>query len=377
MKAYRANGKLLISGEYLVLEGALSLAIPTKKGQSLHFQPNETSFLEWKSVDENKNPWLEVKFNAKDLEIIDATDFEKAVKLQKILQKAFEMAEQSISYNGQVITQLEFPLEWGLGSSSTLISCISQWLQIDPFDLHFKVSNGSAYDIACAKNNSAITYQLLNKSPKTNLVNWKPSFSDSLFFVYLNKKQSSENEVNRYLKDSKPEINDSQIKQICAITESIIECSTLKKFNDLIDLHEEIMGKILHLPTIKNKEFPDYKGSIKSLGAWGGDFILATGDKEDRNYFINKGLRSIIEFKEYPFLNIIDKQMVSLVEINSKNTIRNFFKVNNFNKYHLYRLKFTDNYSFYFGLIASSSKDGNITIRETDNTPYTEFNYEF
>ena len=45
-------------------------------------------------------------------------------------------------------------------------------------------------------------------------------------------------------------------------------------------------------------EFPDYKGSIKSLGAWGGDFILATGDKEDRNYFINKGLRSIIEFKD-------------------------------------------------------------------------------
>ena len=298
MKAYRANGKLLISGEYVVLEGALSLAIPTKKGQSLHFQPNDTSILNWKSVDENENTWLEIKFNAKDLEIIDATDFEKAVKLQKILKKAIEMTEQSFSYNGQVITQLEFPLEWGLGSSSTLISCISQWLQIDPFDLHFKVSNGSAYDIACAENNLAITYQLLNKSPKSKIVNWEPAFSDSLFFIYLNKKQSSENEVNRFIKDSKPEINDSQIEQVSAITESIIECSTLKEFNDLIDLHEAVMGKILHLPTIKNKEFPDYKGSIKSLGAWGGDFILATGDKEDRNYFINKGLRSIIEFKD-------------------------------------------------------------------------------
>ena len=48
------------------------------------------------------------------------------------------MTALTSAYNGQVITQLEFPLEWGLGSSSTLISCISQWLQIDPFDLHLK-----------------------------------------------------------------------------------------------------------------------------------------------------------------------------------------------------------------------------------------------
>ena len=298
MKTYRANGKLLISGEYLVLEGALSLAIPTKKGQSLHFLPKETSFLDWQSVDENGNKWLEVKFSTKDLEIINATDFNKAVKLQNILKKAIEMTAPTSAYNGQVITQLEFPLEWGLGSSSTLISCISQWLQIDPFDLHFKVSNGSAYDIACAGNNSAITYQLMNKSPKTNLVNWKPAFIDSLFFVYLNQKQNSENEVNRFIKKSKPKIDQTHIQQISNITKSIIECSTLNQFKNLIDIHEEIMGEILHLPTIKNKKFSDYNGSIKSLGAWGGDFILATGNEEDRNYFKNKGLLSIIDFED-------------------------------------------------------------------------------
>ena len=35
MNTYRANGKLLLTGEYLVLKGALALALPTKLGQTM------------------------------------------------------------------------------------------------------------------------------------------------------------------------------------------------------------------------------------------------------------------------------------------------------------------------------------------------------
>ena len=47
------HGKILLSGEYLVLDGALSLALPTKVGQSLSVQytPSFSPTLTWKSFD--------------------------------------------------------------------------------------------------------------------------------------------------------------------------------------------------------------------------------------------------------------------------------------------------------------------------------------
>ena len=35
MDAFYSHGKLLLTGEYLVLDGALALAVPCKLGQSL------------------------------------------------------------------------------------------------------------------------------------------------------------------------------------------------------------------------------------------------------------------------------------------------------------------------------------------------------
>ena len=48
---YKTNspGKILITSEYLVLKGALALAIPTKFQQSLSFIKNDSSTLAWES----------------------------------------------------------------------------------------------------------------------------------------------------------------------------------------------------------------------------------------------------------------------------------------------------------------------------------------
>lgn len=94
----------------------------------------------------------------------------------------------------------------------------------------------------------------------------------------------------------------------------------------------------------------------------------------------------LVEFKDYPFSKIINKKMISLVEITSKHIVRKYFRNiepinftyilneryttqntdNIFNKYHLYRIKLSNNYSFYFGLINSSdgTKDGDLKISE-------------
>ena len=34
------------------------------------------------------------------------------------------------------------------------------------------------------------------------------------------------------------------------------------------------MSELLDTKTIKELLFPDFSGTIKSLGAWGGDFVL-------------------------------------------------------------------------------------------------------
>ncbi len=129
-----------------MLDGALSLAVPTKKGQSLQFHSNKNSFLQWKSMDENGELWFEAQYSTNNYNILQTSDTSIANHLKIILQKAHELSNQKKTLTGDVTTKLKFPRNWGLGSSSTLISCISQLFRTDPFELHFKVSSGSGYD---------------------------------------------------------------------------------------------------------------------------------------------------------------------------------------------------------------------------------------
>ena len=58
-KRFRSNGKLLLSGEYLVLHGAWSLAIPTILGQSLKVKDmDREGTLLWKTKVVSKT-WLD------------------------------------------------------------------------------------------------------------------------------------------------------------------------------------------------------------------------------------------------------------------------------------------------------------------------------
>ena len=79
----------------------------------------------------------------------------------------------------------------------------------------------------------------------------------------------------------------------------MITSDTIDEFEELIEEHESIISKITKQETVKSRLFNDYTfGSIKSLGAWGGDFVLVTGTKENMSYFENKGYHTIITYKE-------------------------------------------------------------------------------
>ena len=206
--------------------------------------------------------------------------------------------KSSLAKSIEVKTTLDFPGDWGLGSSSTLINNVSQWAQIDPFSLHFKISNGSGYDIACAKEDSPVVYSTKHEIQTITPIQLEKSFFDQVFFVHLNKKQNSFDAVTSY-NDVKTgiEIQDC-IESLNQITNKFIQADSLKNWEQAMNEHEHLLSNVLEQETIKEKLFPMYPNSIKSLGAWGGDFAMATGTSSDINYFILKGYDTIVPWKE-------------------------------------------------------------------------------
>ena len=309
-KSFYSNGKLLLTAEYAVLDGALALALPTKHGQSLEITSSSDYNLKWKSLDHNKKIWLEDEFifeqvnfpfvydHSQTLE--DRTDASK--RLLNILHSANQLNDDFLSdfldsgKGLQVTTQLDFPKNWGLGTSSTLINNIADWANIDPYKLLELTFGGSGYDIACAQHNTPITYELTKESRIVTPVHFNPDFKDHLYFVYLNKKQNSRHSIAHY-KKSKHQI-DTFIPEINTITQEIITCKTLSDFAILITAHELLISKLIKTPRIKDTLFPDYDGSIKSLGGWGGDFILVTSKEHPKVYFEAKGFNTIIKYSD-------------------------------------------------------------------------------
>ena len=94
------------------------------------------------------------------------------------------------------------------------------------------------------------------------------------------------------------------IDTISALTLAMEKADDLRVFQAIMDQHEEIIGRVIRQVPVRERYFNNFKGSVKSLGAWGGDFILAaTSGPEDylRNYFINKGLKTIFSYDELVF----------------------------------------------------------------------------
>ena len=296
-----SNGKLLLTGEYLVIDGAKALAVPTQKGQALTVnEMGKGSQLIWKSLTYDEKCWLEVNFSLPYFSIEKSSDQNKSNWLQKLLISVRELNPNFLTNTNsiEVQTTLDFPRNWGLGSSSTLINNVAQWAQIDPFSLHFKISNGSGYDIACAKEDSPIVYSTKHEIQTITPIQLEKSFFDQVFFVHLNKKQNSFDAVTSY-NDVKTgiEIQDC-IESLNQITNKFIQADSLKNWEQAMNEHEHLLSNVLEQETIKEKLFPMYPNSIKSLGAWGGDFAMVTGTSSDINYFILKGYDTIVPWKE-------------------------------------------------------------------------------
>lgn len=295
---FYSNGKLLITAEYLVLKGALSLAIPTQYGQSLAVYPNADAGLIWQAF-ENEDQWL--NFSLSLDEIWDSKEAcpDEKIFIRELLRQASLLNPDFLKTSGfKLVTRLNFDRNWGLGSSSTLINNVAQWAQVDAFDLLAKVSKASGYDIACAQNDTPILFQKTKNRIWHEACIFSPEFKEQIYFLYLGKKQKSENEVKRFLEQERD--FSSEIQEISALSLHLLDVEKAKDFDKIIEEHEAITSNLLGIPALKQKAFSDFEGSIKSLGAWGGDFAMVRSDwdrTELRNYFESKGLRTLIPWE--------------------------------------------------------------------------------
>jgi len=300
-KEFYSNGKLLITGEYLVLDGAKAFALPTKFGQNLIVEEKSTPEIDWKSYDSDGSLWFEDSFTFENIAINNNTEKKSSIRntLICILHEAFKLnpdfIDVSIGYS--ISTALTFPRNWGLGTSSTLINNIAQWLQIDAFVLLKNSFGGSGYDIASAQNNYPILYHLDNEKPIVEKINFNPTFSDNLYFVYLDQKQNSKESILSYYNNKNRELTESIIRNN-SITQKVLHSTTLSEFALALEEHETELSLILKMQTIKESRFPDFDGVIKSLGAWGGDFVMAISKENPTDYFNKNGFKTIIPYKD-------------------------------------------------------------------------------
>jgi mevalonate kinase len=289
-------GKLLITSEYFVLDGALALAVPTKLGQELLYSevPDQKSNIYWTTKVEGQK-WFTLDFCYKNWEIIATNDFDRANFILGVLKNVQQLSNLVLQEEQSYVlsSNIEFPADYGLGSSSTLMNNLAEWAQIDAFHLNDISLGGSGYDVAVAQEKSAILYQ--NNPREIQKIEFKPQFSDELILVYLNQKQDSREGIKAFRSQKKSLVLRDKFSEI---TNEVIKCNDLGSFSELMILHESMLSEFLNLETVKQKYFEDAPFFVKSLGAWGGDFVLSAKFGDYKNYFFEKGFTKVFNYKD-------------------------------------------------------------------------------
>jgi mevalonate kinase len=271
MNTFWSSGKLLLCGEYWVLHGASALAVPTRLGQRLTYRATDQP-LHWTAVDRHGQAWL------------DASAVSDP-HVESLLQAARSLGGQ-VPYTGLVRTELEFDRSWGWGSSSSLTDLVAQWTGVPALDLHFATSRGSGFDVACARATSALTYRKIGPSKgewsAAAAAHWP---TEHFALVYLGQKQDSQKEVQR----GRREPLQAELDAISDLSRAMAEAQKVTEWMQLIEEAEARTAAWTGLPRIQER-FTGVRATLKSLGAWGGDFVLAVAeDPSAFAYFAEHG----------------------------------------------------------------------------------------
>ncbi|GAB1418866.1 GYDIA family GHMP kinase [Bacteroidales bacterium] len=303
-QTFASNGKLLLTGEYLVLKGAKALALPLKLQQTLRVSGEEAyghALLNWQAFAPTA-PWMKILFELPSLDIIYANHPQAASKLHVILLTLQQMNPHLFdgSLSWEVKTRLDFEPEWGFGTSSTLIANLAKWAGVDPYELLRFSIGGSGYDLACASASSPIFYETKTLRPTVVRAGFKPPFAEQLFFVYRGQKKDSLQDVRNFTHRYENSSLSDEVGRISQISEEAARTESYATFCTLMDEHEQLISRLIGVKPLKER-FPDFNGHLKNLGAWGGDFMLAMSDQGEgylRRYFADCGLKLIFPYHD-------------------------------------------------------------------------------
>lgn len=296
---YAASGKLLLFGEYLVLRGAWSLVMPLRYGQTLTVSSHSTENILWICF-EKGNEWLRIEFN-RNLDILNASDEKKAVIVQELL-RFIQNEKPLLRITGlHFHFEIDFPGKYGLGTSSTFLSLLSQWSGVDPYLLLGKTFGGSGFDIAAATTKAPFIYRRegasANAQRHVTPISIPENISKHLLFIYTGKKQKSREEVLHF---EKIEILPGHMHEMNDIIDSVLRATDFENFGIQMKRSETLLSSVLGKPSVKSTCFSDYPFEVKSLGAWGGDFVMATfhDEADARKYFSEKGMHPIFNYQQ-------------------------------------------------------------------------------
>lgn len=301
MKAFRAHGKLLISAEYMVLHGSKALAVPLQPGQILRrIRSENRSVFSWKAH-YGTEAWFSASYDPSSLGILNTSDQEKAESLRTLIQACIEMAPsfQQELFTWDVETDLEFSPHWGFGSSSTLTALLAEWAEVNPLDLHYMTSEGSGFDVACAIAEQPILYWLRNGDPHYQHVPFNPPFAEHLYFVWLGTKQNTREQLVQIAGHMDPGYE--EILHFSSLSQQMIEATELSEFQKIMEEHEDRLSALIQKEKVSSIRFQDLPGSVKSLGAWGGDFVMIASDADHDtlyNYLNGRDLTTIFNYKD-------------------------------------------------------------------------------
>jgi mevalonate kinase len=298
---YYAHGKLLLTAEYFVLDGALALGLPVRFGQQLNVRPAfNGNGHHWTSLGFDGLPWFEGRFSPTGM-YQEGSDVAIGQRLEGLLQAiqrqkpGFWLSQPPAYFE----TRLSFPREWGLGSSSTLVAVLAQWAGLDPFRLLADSFGGSGYDIACALARQPVLFQRHGQGPHFVECPFAPPFASHSCFVYLKRKQDSREGIARYRQTVKQ--NQGLADRFSMLTSRFLRAASAPEAIVILEEHENLVSQALQLPKVKDRWFADFPGAVKSLGAWGGDFVMAISAlplEVTRQYFRQRGYETAFSWEE-------------------------------------------------------------------------------
>ncbi len=290
-------GKLMLTSEYFAMDGALVLAVPTRLGQEFSFEekPDGQSVIFWEAFHQGRL-WLKAVVDYQSWQVLETNLPSNAEFIVKTLKNVQALSSVKFKHTDTYYlkTNLQFPADYGLGSSSTLMNNLAEWAEIDPFHLNKISLGGSGYDIAVAKEKSAVLYQSVPEI-KYEKVNFNPSFKNELIFIHLNQKQDSREGISFYRSKNKSQ---KHVDEFSDLTRNILLCNELENFSQLMLIHEQKISDFLEIPTVKTRFFADCPVFVKSLGAWGGDFVMSSKFDGFRDYFWGKGFTTIFDYSD-------------------------------------------------------------------------------